>query len=359
MKYSNILITGGAGFIGSSLGVFLKTKYPSINVTALDNLKRRGSEMNCARLREHGVGFVHGDIRVPEDMAVEGPVDLLIECSAEPSVLAGYGDNPRYIINTNLTGTVNCLELLRAHRADIVFLSTSRVYPYEAINALGVVEKRTRYEWGSNQKACGWSKQGIEEVFTLTGPRTLYGATKLASELLIQEYMTAYGLKGVINRCGVIAGPGQFGKVDQGVFTFWMLAHYFKRPLKYIGFGGNGKQVRDLLHIDDLCALIDRQVNSLDRISGNVYNAGGGRDVSLSLHETTQLCEQITGNRLRIGKGLKERPGDVRIYIGDNSRVSGELKWKPQRSAHTILFDTYRWIRENEARIRAALDGHG
>jgi len=142
MKYQKVLITGGAGFIGASLAISLRKKYPHIAVIALDNLKRRGSELNLCRLREWGVSFIHGDIRNQEDLFLNSKIDLIIECSAEPSVLAGYGDNPFYIINTNLLGTINCLESARKNKADIVFLSTSRVYPYDAINALKTVEWR-------------------------------------------------------------------------------------------------------------------------------------------------------------------------------------------------------------------------
>ncbi len=355
MKYKTILITGGAGFIGSNLAVSFKQKYPDVNIIALDNLKRRGSELNIPRLKENNISFLHGDIRSPEDLVLNTKVDLLIECSAEPSVLAGFGDNPAYVINTNLTGTVNCLELTRKNNADIIFLSTSRVYPYAAINSINTEELETRLDWQDNQQIRGWSKEGIDVNFSTQGAKTLYGATKLCSEILLQEYIANYGIKGVINRCGVIAGPGQFGKSDQGVFTFWMLAHYFKKDLKYIGFGGKGKQVRDLLHIDDLFELIDLELHALDKISGKVYNAGGGRKVSLSLLETTKICEEITGNHLSIGSEAVNRPGDIAIYLTNNEKVSGDLGWYPSKTSEDILRDIYNWIRVNECQLRQSL----
>ncbi|MDD5108721.1 MAG: GDP-mannose 4,6-dehydratase [Candidatus Omnitrophica bacterium] len=346
MKYKALLITGGAGFIGSNLAVDFKQKYPKLKVYALDNLKRRGSEQNISRLKENGVNFIHADIRNPEDLVLDFNFDLMIECSAEPSVMAGI-DNPPYIINTNLVGTLNCLELCRKQKADIIFLSTSRVYPYKAINKIKTIETGTRFEWEPEQDIFGWSEDGINEDFTIGGPKTLYGATKLSSELLLQEYIANYGLKGVINRCGVIAGPWQFGKVDQGVFTYWMLAHYFKQPLKYIGFGGKGKQVRDLLHVNDLFNLIDIEVFELSKISGNVYNVGGGREVNLSLYEITKLCQQITGNKIKITSDANTRPGDISIYLSDNSKVTKELGWKPRRTAKLVLTDIYSWIRKS------------
>ena len=126
MKYKSILITGGAGFVGSNLAVSLKKKYPALRIIVLDNLKRRGSELNIPRLKNYGIEFIHGDIRNPEDLELNFKIDLMLECSAEPSVLSGYDTNPRYIINTNLIGTVNCLELARRNKTDIIFLSTSK-----------------------------------------------------------------------------------------------------------------------------------------------------------------------------------------------------------------------------------------
>jgi len=342
MRYKTLLITGGAGFIGSNLAVYFKRKYSQLKVIALDNLIRRGSELNLPRLKENGIRFIRGDIRRPKDLVLDFKPDLMIESSAEPSVMAGYSD-PKYIIDTNLMGTVNCLEACRRYKTDIIFLSTSRVYPYQEINKVKRTETVSRFEW---------RLRGIDEAFTINGPKTLYGATKLSSEMLLREYAEDFGIKGVINRCGVIAGPWQFGKVDQGVFTYWMLAHYFKRPLKYIGFGAKGKQVRDLLHVDDLCNLIDLQVKSLNKINGSVYNVGGSRASSLSLLETTELCRKITGNKVSIGRELKNRPGDIAVYLSDNTKVNKDLKWQPKQPVKSILGDIFRWIRSQEKGLR-------
>lgn len=350
IPYKNILITGGAGFVGSNLAVFLKRKHPSLRVIALDNLRRRGSELNIKRLKQNKVEFVHGDIRNPEDLELTTKIDLLIECSAEPSVLAGYGESPEYVINSNLVGTLNCLEMARRNKADIIFLSTSRVYPYNAINNIKTAERETRFEWDRRQDRHipGWSKDGIDVGFPLNGPKSMYGATKLCSEIMLLEYINMYGIRGVINRCGVIAGPWQFGKVDQGVFTLWMLSHYFKKPLKYIGFGGKGKQVRDLLHIDDLFDLIELQLTSIDKINGEIYNVGGGKDISLSLLEATRICSDITGNKIEIKSEPKTRPADVTIFITDNQKIYNALNWKPKRNSVKILEDIYLWIKANE-----------
>lgn len=355
MNYKTILITGGAGFVGSNLAVSFKKKYPDREIIALDNLKRRGSELNIRRLNEEGVYFIHGDIRTPEDLAFDKKIDLLIDCSAEPSVLSGFTENPAYIVNTNLNGTLHCLELARKNESDIIFLSTSRVYPFEIINSIKTIELKTRFDWQDGQNMRGWTKEGINEDFQTDGPKTFYGATKLCSEILLKEYLNAYNLKGVINRCGVIAGPWQFGKVDQGIFAFWMLAHYFRKNLKYIGFAGKGKQVRDVIHIDDLFELIELEAASLDKINGNMYNVGGGRDNSLSLLETTKLCEGVTGNRLAIKKTANNRPGDIGIYVTDNRKVNRDLGWHPKRPKEKIVQDIYRWIHNNERQLKESL----
>jgi len=354
INYKNVLVTGGAGFIGSNLAISFKQKCPQLEIVVLDNLIRSGSELNLPRLEKFGVEFIKGDIRNPEDLELGRKIDLLIECSAEPSVLAGYGEDPKYIIDTNLIGTVNCLEVVRKNKSDLVFLSTSRVYPYKKLNNIKRKEQESRFEWEkqSDSGLAGFSEKGIGVDFPLEGVRSMYGATKLASEIIIQEYLDMYGLRGVINRCGVVSGAWQFGKVDQGIFALWMLAHYFKKPLKYIGFGGRGKQVRDLLSVDNLFDLIELQLDNLDKVNGQVYNVGGGLDISLSLLEATKLCEEITGNKIDISSDEATRPADVAIYITDNTKVYNDLGWKPKKDALSILKDVYSWIKNNEKDLK-------
>jgi CDP-paratose 2-epimerase len=343
-----ILITGGSGFVGANLCIGLAERHPDWQITAFDNLKRRGSELNIPRLRDAGVRFVHGDVRSQADLLALDPIDAIVECSAEPSALAGTGGgSPDYVVQSNLTGAYHCLELARRDGAQFVFMSTSRVYPYGALNELPYRETETRFELTSTS--------GVAEDFPLDGPRTLYGATKLAAELLITEYAASADLHTVINRCGVIAGPWQMGKVDQGVFTYWLLAHMTGRPLEYIGYGGTGKQVRDLLHVDDLVELLERQLSAPGDWAGRTLNVGGGREVSLSLAETTELCRELTGRELPVGAAAEDRPGDVRIYLTDASALHGLSDWRPQRSAAQTLADTAAWLRENEALVLAAL----
>jgi CDP-paratose 2-epimerase len=350
-----VLITGGAGFIGASLALELATRHPDWDVVALDNLHRRGSELNLPRLREAGVRFVHGDVREPEDLRAAGSFDALLECSAEPSVMAGVDGATGFLVRTNLLGAYHCLEAAARHRAQVVFLSTSRVYPVAALNGLAFRETETRFELLEEQPLRGASAGGVAEDFPLEGARTLYGASKLAAELLVAEYAESFGLHTVIDRCGVVAGPWQMGKVDQGVFTHWMLAFHFRRELSYIGFGGGGKQVRDLLHVADLAELVDDQLVRPAHWSGAVVNVGGGAPVSLSLRETSQLCEEITGNRLAVAATAETRVGDVRVYLSDTRALGRFTDWRPRRGARQILEDIHGWLRENERTVALAL----
>lgn len=350
-----VLVTGGAGFIGASLAIGMARRHTDWEVLALDNLRRRGSELNLSRLREAGVSFHHGDVRDLEDLLVLGEVDALIECSAEPSVMAGVDSSPEYVVQTNLMGAYNCLELARRSGAQFVFLSTSRVYPVAALERLAYSEADTRLELRDEQPMPGASSRGIAESFPLEGARTLYGATKLSAELLIGEYAASYGLDTVIDRCGVVSGPWQMGKVDQGVFTYWMLAHHFQRSLSYIGFGGAGKQVRDLLHVEDLLELVDEQLDDPPRWAGVTVNVGGGRECSLSLRETTELCREITGHTVEVRASTEDRPGDIPIYISDCSRLHELTAWRARRGPAEILSDIHAWIAEHESALAQAL----
>jgi len=350
-----ILVTGGAGFVGSHLALGLRRHRDGARVVALDNLKRRGSELNLPRLRAGGVEFIHGDVRNPEDLEEAGPIDLILECSAEPSVLAGYGGSPRYLVNTNLVGTANCLELTRRHGAAILFLSTSRVYPIAALNALCYREEATRFVLDEEQPAPGASAQGISEGFPLEGSRSLYGATKLCSELLLAEYFDMYGLRGIINRCGILTGPWQMGKVDQGVVVLWAARHIYGGALEYIGYGGQGKQVRDMLHVEDLLELILYQMAHLDGLTGRTFNVGGGVEVSASLLELTALCREITGNTIEIGAEPETRPADVPLYITDNARVTEATGWRPTRDVRGIVEEICTWIGDHEEALRPIL----
>lgn len=351
----HILITGGAGFAGSSLAFYLKQDHPTYQITCLDNLKRRGSELNVPRLKDAGIDFLHGDIRNKEDFDSLKNIDVIIEASAEPSVLAGLDSTPDYLVNTNLVGTINCLNLAVKHSAKFIFLSTSRIYPIQPLENIKYVEAETRFEVSERQFFEGITIKGLTENFPLNGYRSLYGATKLSSELLIQEYNHFYKMPAVINRCGVLTGPWQMGKVDQGVVVLWAARHFWKKPLSYIGFGGEGKQVRDILHVHDLFRLIKWQLENFDQVNGDIYNVGGGREVSVSLQELTKICEEITGNKISIEKVRENRQADIPIYLSDCSKIEILAGWKPKILPNQIMTEIIDWISLNEKDLEKIL----
>lgn len=338
-----LLVTGGAGFVGSNLALNYKTRYPEWRVMALDNLKRRGSELQLPRLKAAGVEFIHGDVRQLSDLFELGPVDLLIECSAEPSVHAGYGARPDYLIDSNLKGALNCLEYLRQMGGKLVFLSTSRVYPIENLRQLPLFSSGERLDLESDNP---WY-QGISEDFGLKGPRSLYGATKLSAELMIDEYRAIYGIEALVLRCGVLTGPWQMGKVDQGFLALWLARHFFGGPLNYTGFGGKGFQVRDLLHVDDLFDLLVLEPKSTDPL-----NVGGGRDNAASLAEISAKCRAITGSHLVIGSDSTTRPADIPWYITNNQKVTDLTGWSPKRNIDKVLADMLRWLEDHRELLR-------
>jgi CDP-paratose 2-epimerase len=352
----NLLITGGAGFVGSNQAISFKRDYPSWNIISLDNLYRRGADLTLPRLRQNGVKFVHGDIRIIDALECIGAFDLMIECSAEPSVLAGYGNSPVYLNQTNLAGFLNCLEICRRRNADMLFLSTSRVYPMEMINRLEYLEKKTRFTLAPDLNLSGVSAYGFNEDFPLTGVRSIYGATKLCAELMLQEYIAAYKFRGIINRCGVLTGPWQMGKTDQGFVGLWMARHLWRGSLSYIGYKGQGKQVRDILHIDDLYDLLRIQIKRLDELNGSIFNVGGGQANSVSLSELTTLCQEITGNKIDITSDPETRTADIPYYISDNRRVCELTGWKPRKSIDLILSDIYAWLCRHEEMLRPILN---
>ncbi|HZS43077.1 MAG TPA: NAD-dependent epimerase/dehydratase family protein [Candidatus Paceibacterota bacterium] len=352
-----ILITGGAGFIGSHLALTLKKINPQNEIISLDNFSRNGSRLNIPKLEAARVRVLEEDVRNREAILSLKNINLIIDCAAEPSVMAGRDEKVLEIVDINLNGTMNSLELARQQKADFIFLSTSRVYPIETIDDLKVEETETRFNLKPDQKITGVSKNGINEDFPLQPEknRTLYGATKLAAEFLIREYATNFGIKTVINRCGLISGAGQFGKSDQGVVALWVASHYFGKPLSYIGYGGTGKQTRDILHVEDLSEAIDWQIRNLEKSNGQIFNLGGGLKNSLSLREMTNICQEITGRKVSISPVKDGRAGDIKIYITDYSKFKTLSGWEPKRTAKKTVTDLFKWISENKNELEKVL----
>lgn len=344
----NILITGGAGFVGANLAKMFKAQHPGYQVVVFDNLKRRGSEFNLPEFKQKSILFRHGDLRNRQDLYdLEMNFDLVIDAAAEPSVTAGTHGSPDYVIDTNLGGTLNLLEFMRKKAKRLIFLSTSRVYSIESLRKIPMLAGENRFQHSVQSDTAGLTPYGINEHFDTSSFRSFYGSSKLCSEFMIQEYAAAYNFEYFINRCGVIAGAGQFGKVDQGVFTLWVINHVFGKPLKYTGFGGTGKQVRDILHTSDLFNLIQKQVTSTHNLN-QVYNVGGGLECSVSMKEMTDVCQKIVGKSVTISKSPETNPFDIPYYITDNSKVKNHFDWSPKQGVEKIVTEISQWVKTNE-----------
>jgi CDP-paratose 2-epimerase len=349
-----ILITGVAGFVGSRLAQFLKTHLSNIELIGIDNLSRRGSETNLSLLKELGVKFIHGDIRVKDDVEDLPDTDWMLDCAANPSVLAGINGGTSQLVQHNLTGTLHLLEKCRKSKAGFILLSTSRVYGINELNALPLKAAANRFELDSTQALpYGFTAQGVTESFPTTAPVSLYGATKLASEVMALEYALTFNFPIWINRCGVIAGPGQFGKIDQGIFSFWIYNWMLGKPLDFIGYGGEGKQVRDLMHPEDLGLLLLKQLTfgQNDGSKPSILNAGGGLASSYSLKELNDYCAQHFGQPKTIGSEKDTRPFDLPYYVTDNSLAMKHWDWCPIKTREQILKEIASWAKEYKEKI--------
>jgi len=351
-----ILITGGCGFVGSNLAILFKQYYTDSKVYCLDNLSRRGSEINLQKVLLAGGKFIHGDVRVKTDFDRIPSVDIVIDAAAEPSVLAGkIPGELENLIDTNLNGTINTLYFAKKHQAAIIFLSTSRVYPYDTLAKANLTTSPKRFNLSNIQTLKGLTEKGVDENYPLEGLRSLYGATKLASEYFIQEFANNFNLPAVINRCGVLSGPYQMGKIDQGVIVLWMAKHFWKGSLGYIGYGGLGQQARDVLHIRDLFRLVQWQIANLGLQKGQIFNVGGGLENTVSLAELTDLCIKITGNIIDMASSLENRSGDLPIYISDNSKINQFSNWQPEINIEQLLIEIFEWFKKDENQLRTIL----
>jgi CDP-paratose 2-epimerase len=333
-----VLITGICGFVGSHIALELVRHFPEAEIVGLDNLSRPGSELNRAQLKTHGIRFFHGDVRNPSDLENLPKVDWVIEAAANPSVLAGVTGpaSSRQLMEHNLIGTIHVLEYCKRQRAGMILLSTSRVYSLAALSALPMDTHNHAFTPRSADATIpGFSSAGIAENFSTQPPVSLYGSAKLASEVLALEYGEAFDFPVFVNRSGVLAGAGQFGKPDQGIFSFWLHSWKWNRPLKFIGFGGNGHQVRDCLHPRDLAALLAVQMRAPEK-AGTVLNVSGGLDNSISLANLSGWCEKRFGPH-PISNDPAVRKYDVPWLVLDSGRAEKEWNWRPKTKLENIL----------------------
>ena len=331
-----ILVTGGCGFVGTNLCLSLKNKRHS--VFSLDNLSRKGSNYNLNLLRKKKIKNYKIEISNFKKIKILPKFDLIIDCCAEAAVEISkkYTDK---VFNTNLVGTYNILKKARRDKSKIIFLSSSRVYPIDMLNKL-VSNKKIKNKIYIRKK--------INENSSVIGTKSIYGFTKLSSEMLIEEFSYLYKIKYIINRCGVISGPLQFGKQDQGFVSLWVWKHLNNLKLNYIGYGGYGNQLRDVLHIEDLCRLINLQIKKLSKNNNLTFTVGGSNYSQVSLKELTKICQKITKNKIKIGKIAKTSNYDIPYYITDNSKVSRIYGWRIKKNIHQIVEDIYTWLSKNK-----------
>ena len=332
-----VLLTGACGFVGCAIATELRRQSSAIEILGFDNLSRPGSELNRLSLRECGVIFRHGDVRSASDIDSLPACEFVIDAAANPSVLAGVSGpaNSRQVIEHNLCGTINLLEYCKRHRAGFVLLSTSRVYSISALAGIPVEVKAGAFQ-PSDANIPGLTTDGINEDFSTQPPLSLYGTSKLASEHLAIEYGNAFDFPVWINRCGVLAGAGQFGKADQGIFSFWIHGHRQRRPLAFIGFGGTGHQVRDCLHPRDLVPVLTQQLQSGARPIHPIYNLGGGQDSAMSLRQLHDWCDERFGVHA-VEEEAMERPFDIPWLVVDSTRAAEQWGWRPQTPLSEIL----------------------
>jgi CDP-paratose 2-epimerase len=332
-----ILITGICGFAGNAIARGLLAHANDFQLVGIDNLSRKGSETNIESLRALGIDVRVGDIRNPPDIAALPSVEWVIDCAANPSVLAGIEGraSSRDLLDHNLIGTINLLEYCRERVAGFILLSTSRVYSIPPLAELAVDVHGNAFAPAGTFPA-GFTDAGVSELFSTEPPLSLYGASKRCSELLALEYGEAFGFPVRLNRCGVLTGAGQFGKADQGIFSFWIHRWAARRPLKYLGFGGRGYQVRDCLHPRDLVPLLLGQMRDPGRIGPRVVNVAGGIENSMSLAGLSDWCTARFGSR-SVESAAETRRFDVPWMVLD-SRLAGETwQWNVATPLHAIL----------------------
>ncbi len=343
-----LLITGICGFVGNRLALALTERIPNLEITGADNLVRPGSEMNRAELAARGVRFVHCDLRMRSDVEALPACDWVIDAAANPSVLAGVDgrSSPRQLTEHNLVGTLNLLEYCREHRPGLILLSSSRVYSVPDLAALPMTESAQAFRLDSTKNRLeGVSRHGLTEQFSTRQPISLYGATKLASEIMAREFGEVFQFPVWINRCGVLAGAGQFGTAEQGIFSYWLHAHAARLPLRYIGFGGLGYQVRDAMHPDDLADFIALQIEKKP-MGDTTYNLGGGRDNAMSLAQLTAWCNERFGKHDPVADH-RPRAFDIPWIVMDGRRAGRDFAWQPKRTLPSILEEIATHVQEH------------
>ena len=334
-----VIVTGGCGFVGSNICEFLKNL--SFDVVSVDNLSKTYSKLNLKRLSN--LNIKNYNINVSDKnkfIKLNYKSDIIIDCCADPAVESSRIDILKNI-NNNLISTYNVLEKAKKDNSKLIFISTSRIYP--------IKDSRQKFDTFLKKKKFFLFK----EASNIIGPKTIYGFSKLASEMLIKEYNYAFNIDYLINRCGLITGPWQFGKVEQGLVSLWLWKHLNKdNNLYYKGYNGSGNQIRDILFINDLCELIYLQIKKFKKIKNQTFCVGGGIKNSVNLNQLTKICEEITKNKLKIKHDLDTSIYDIPFYITSLDKVKKYYNWRPKIDLKIGLYVILEWMKNNYTLIK-------
>lgn len=331
-----ILITGGAGFIGINTAAYFLKKGNDVSI--YDNLSRKGSRVNLTWIKKQysRVRFTEGDIRNFAKLSkeVEGK-DVVFHFAGQVAVTTSV-ENPRQDFEANVLGTFNVLEAVRLSRSKPIVIDSSTNKVYGELENIEVIEKKTRYEFKN-------LKHGVSEDMNLDF-HSPYGCSKGAADQYVRDYARIYGLKTIVFRQSCIYGPHQFGIEDQGWVAWFLIAIHLNKPIVIYG---NGKQVRDLLYIDDLIKAFDLAIKHIDKTKGQVYNIGGGPNNSISIWlEFKPLLEKLTGRRIKEAFSSL-RPGDQPIYISNIEKAKRDFGWQPKIDIDEGIKRLYSWIKDN------------
>ena len=340
---NRVLITGGAGFIGSNLADNLLRE--GHQVTVFDSLARKGTERNVEWLRaRHGdaLWLVRGDVRDYDSLAEAARgAEIIYHFASQVAVTTSVTD-PRTDFEVNAWGSFNALEVARNLTTKPIFVFTSTNKVYGAMEDVVVIEKETHYEYRD-------FPQGIDESRPLDF-HSPYGCSKGAADQYIRDYARIYGLRTVVFRMSCIYGPRQFGVEDQGWLAHFIISVVLGRPITIYG---NGKQVRDVLYIDDLVRAFRLAPEHIDVTAGQVYNIGGGADNALSVWvEFKESLAPLLGRRVEAADYGDWRPGDQPIYVSDNSKAASDFGWRPHVGMEDGIARLCRWIETNKELIQ-------
>lgn len=342
----SILVTGGAGFVGSHVATYYARKGNQVicydNLSRADLLKRSVDTMyNWNYLKNFpNVKMINGDLRNPDKLKeTVKDVGAIIHTAAQTAVTTSVQD-PKVDFEVNALGTFNVLEAARLSNSDlaIIYCSTNKVYGNN-INKIRVLEKKTRYAFEDK------FKDGVPETFPIDlCEHTPYGCSKLAADLYVQDYAHLYGLKTAVFRMSCIYGARQFGVEDQGWVAWFSIATILGKPITIYG---NGKQVRDVLYVSDLVNAFDAFLRRQEQIHHAVFNIGGGPKNTLSLLELLDLLEELTGKRSKITFD-DWRPSDQKVYVSEISKVREVLGWEPKVKLRKGVEKLVKWVQENK-----------